>query len=138
MFPGTGASHCKMPRGTNDFSKADLKDFDDWLTMAEQYGFYIIVRPGPYICAEWDNGGYPQWLLTEKETRRPPVAAAGMKLRSDDPVYPVMVQTLVYDAVCPVIARHQITRKEHGQPGVISSGWKMNMKLPQVSRRRRK
>src|SRR5271154_848711 len=56
----------QMPSGTNDFSKVDLKDLDDWLTMAEHYGFYIIVRPGPYICAEWATGGFPQWLLTKK------------------------------------------------------------------------
>ena len=105
----------QMPRGTNDFSKADLKDFNDWLTMAEQYGFYIIVRPGPYICAEWDNGGYPQWLLTKKPAN--PLRSQEW-LRSDDPVYLSWCRHW-YDAVCPVIARHQITRKEPGQPGVI-------------------
>ena len=50
--------------GTNDFSKVNLADLDDWLKMAEEFGLYVIVRPGPYICAEWDTGGYPQWLLT--------------------------------------------------------------------------
>ncbi len=28
-------------------------------------GLYAIVRPGPYICAEWDNGGLPAWLFRE-------------------------------------------------------------------------
>ncbi|HTR41321.1 MAG TPA: beta-galactosidase [Pseudomonadales bacterium] len=105
----------QMPRGTNDFSRADLKDFDDWLTMAEQYGFYIIVRPGPYICAEWDNGGYPQWLLTKKPAN--PLRSQEW-LRTDDPVYLSWCKHW-YDAVCPVIARHQITRKAPGQLGVI-------------------
>ncbi len=105
----------QMPAGTNDFSKADLKDFDDWLTMAEQYGFYIIVRPGPYICAEWDTGGFPQWLLTRKPEK--PLRSEGW-LRSDDPVF-LSWSRHWYDAVCPVIARHQITRKAPGQPGVI-------------------
>jgi hypothetical protein len=105
----------QMPADVNDFSKVDLKDFDDWLTMAEQFGFYVIVRPGPYICAEWDTGGYPQWLLTKKPEN--PLRSQGW-LRSDDPVYLSWCRHW-YDAVCPVIARHQITRKAPGQPGVI-------------------
>ena len=105
----------QMPDNTNDFSKVDLKDFDDWLTMAEQFGFYIIVRPGPYICAEWDTGGYPQWLLAKKPEN--PLRSEGW-LRSDDPVY-LSWSKHWYDAVCPVIAKHQITRKAPGQPGVI-------------------
>jgi hypothetical protein len=105
----------QMPAGTNDFSKVELKDIDDWLTMAEQYGFYIIVRPGPYICSEWDTGGFPQWLLTKKPET--PLRSEGW-LRSDDPVYLAWSKHW-YDAVCPVIARHQITRKAPGQPGVI-------------------
>jgi hypothetical protein len=105
----------QMPEGTNDFSKVDLKDFDDWLTMAEKYGFYIIVRPGPYICAEWDTGGYPQWLLRKRPAQ--PLRSEAW-LRTDDPVYLAWCKHW-YDAVCPVIARHQITRKAPGQPGVI-------------------
>lgn len=105
----------QMPRGTKDFSKVDLKDLDDWLTMAEQHGLYVIVRPGPYICAEWDTGGYPQWLLT-KEPKQP-LRSEGW-LRSDDPVYLSWCKHW-YDAVCPVIAKHQITRKAPGETGVI-------------------
>jgi Glycosyl hydrolases family 35 len=105
----------EMPAGTNDFSKVDLKDFNDWLNMAEQFGFYIIVRPGPYICSEWATGGFPQWLLTKKPQQ--PLRPQGW-LRSDDPVFLAWSKHW-YDAVCPVIAPHQITRKLPGQPGVI-------------------
>mgnify|MGYP000376319415 CR=1 FL=1 len=28
----------------------------------DEYGFYTIVRPGPFICAEYSGGGYPRWL----------------------------------------------------------------------------
>jgi len=46
-----------------DFSKlTGIQDFEDWLTMAEEYGLNTIIRPGPYICAEWDNGAFPLWL----------------------------------------------------------------------------
>lgn len=105
----------QMPTGLNDFSKADLNGFDEWLTMAEQFGFYVIVRPGPYICAEWDTGGFPQWLLT-KEPKTPPQGEGW--LRSDDPIFLAWSKHW-YDAVCPVIAKHQITRKAPGQGGVI-------------------
>jgi hypothetical protein len=105
----------EIPAGTNDFSKVDLKDLNDWLDMAEQFGFYIIVRPGPYICSEWSTGGFPQWLLTKKPQQ--PLRPQGW-LRSDDPVFLAWSKHW-YDAVCPVIAPHQITRKSPGQPGVI-------------------
>ncbi|HEV2436027.1 MAG TPA: beta-galactosidase [Verrucomicrobiae bacterium] len=105
----------QLPASTNDFSKVNLKDLDDWLTMAEHYGLYVIVRPGPYICAEWATGGYPEWLLTKKPEAQ---TSSDGWLRSDDPVYLAWCKHW-YDAVCPVIARHQITRKAPGQPGVI-------------------
>ncbi|HUC84106.1 MAG TPA: beta-galactosidase, partial [Candidatus Acidoferrales bacterium] len=105
----------RMPSGTNDFSKVNLKDLDDWLTLAEQKGLYVIVRPGPYICAEWATGGFPEWLLTKKPAD--PLRSEGW-LRSDDPVFLAWSRHW-YDAVCPVIAKHQITRKTPGDPGVI-------------------
>ena len=108
-------SEPQMPSGLDDFSKVNLQDLDDWLTMAERYGFYVIVRPGPYICAEWATGGFPQWLLTKKPEH--PLCSEGW-LRSDDPVFLAWSKHW-YDAVCPVIAKHQITRKAPGSPGVI-------------------
>ena len=108
-------SEQQMPAGTNDFSKVDLEDLDDWLTMAEQFGFYVLVRPGPYICAEWATGGYPQWLLEKKPDE--PLRRSGW-LRSDDPVYLAWSEHW-FAAVSPVIAKHQINRKPPGSPGVI-------------------
>ena len=108
-------SEPKMPAGTNDFSKVNLTDLDDFLKMAEEFGLYVIVRPGPYICAEWDTGGYPQWLLAKKPAQ--PLRDKAW-LRTDDPVYLAWCKHW-YDAVCPVIAKHQITRKPPGEPGVI-------------------
>jgi len=105
----------EKPAGLDDFSKVDLTDLDDFLTMAESYGLYVLVRPGPYICAEWDTGGYPQWLMPLKPAK--PLRDKEW-LRTDDPVYLAWCKHW-YQAVCPVIARHQITRKAPGQPGVI-------------------
>ncbi|MGC3990394.1 MAG: beta-galactosidase [Chthoniobacteraceae bacterium] len=107
----------EMPKSTDDFSKVTgLQDFDDWLTMAEDCGLYVIVRPGPYICAEWDNGGFPLWLSALK-TPAQPLHKEGW-MRSDDPTFLAWTKHW-FDAVCPIIAKHQITRKAPGQPGVI-------------------
>ena len=84
----------QVPAGPDDTSKLDMSDLHDWLEMAtQQFGFYVVLRPGPYICAEWDGGGYPQWLLTAAagHLRRP----AGCGYRSDDPALPRLVQALV-------------------------------------------
>jgi beta-galactosidase len=47
--------------GRFDFSgRADVAAF---VRMAEEEGLWVILRPGPYACAEWDFGGFPAWLL---------------------------------------------------------------------------
>ena len=38
------------------------RDLGRFLDLAQDAGLDVIVRPGPYICAEWDNGGLPAWL----------------------------------------------------------------------------
>lgn len=38
---------------------------------------YVLIRPGPFVCAEWDFGGHPYWLLKDEN----------IKLRSTDPKY---------------------------------------------------
>jgi hypothetical protein len=106
-------SEPEMPSGLDDFSKVNLDDLDDWLSMAESYGFYTIVRPGPYICAEFDTGGFPQWLVGKKSANYD-----GEWLRSDNPTF-LSWSEHWYAAVCPVIAKHQITQKRKGKPGVI-------------------
>lgn len=133
-----------MPSSLEDFSGVDLSDFKEWLHMAQdEFGFYTIIRPGPYICAEWDGGGFPRWLLT----KMPPAArmpsgqandvqgAAGADavpgagaaqarlarevwLRSDEPGFVAWSEHWLR-AVCPVIAQAQITRRPPGHGGVI-------------------
>jgi len=63
--------HERQP-GQFDFEgQADLAQF---IRLAQEEELYVILRPGPYVCAEWDFGGYPSWLLKEK----------GMVYRSND------------------------------------------------------
>lgn len=61
--------------GVYDFSGG--RDVAAFLKLAQELGLWAIVRPGPYICAEWDLGGLPSWLLTED----------GMRLRCTYPPF---------------------------------------------------
>ena len=61
--------------GEFDFS-GDL-DVAGFVRTAGELGLNVIVRPGPYICAEWDLGGLPAWLLADKN----------MRLRVNHPAY---------------------------------------------------
>ena len=45
--------------------------------LAQKNDMYVIVRPGPYVCAEWEMGGLPWWLLKKKDIR----------LREQDPYF---------------------------------------------------
>ncbi len=52
--------------GVFDFS--GQKDVAEFLREAQKEGLYVVLRPGPYVCAEWDLGGYPAWLLKDSKT----------------------------------------------------------------------
>src|SRR5438874_12322248 len=60
--------------GEYDFS--GIRDMDRMLDAARDAGIYVIARPGPYINAEVDSGGFPLWLTTKK-----------LRNRSGDPEY---------------------------------------------------
>ena len=45
-----------------EFDYSDMLDIEDFLATAAELGLYAIVRPGPYICSEWDGGALPSWL----------------------------------------------------------------------------
>lgn len=52
-----------------EFCFSGMLDIAEFLRMAQRAGLYAIVRPGPYICAEWDFGGFPAWLLKDENMR---------------------------------------------------------------------
>ncbi len=51
-------------KGTFDFTGNN--DVAEFVRMAKEEGLWVILRPSPYVCAEWEFGGYPYWLQQEK------------------------------------------------------------------------
>ncbi|HEY1194742.1 glycoside hydrolase family 35 protein [Flavobacterium sp.] len=51
----------EQKEGVYDFSGQN--DVAAFVELIKKNGMYCIVRPGPYVCAEWDMGGLPWWLL---------------------------------------------------------------------------
>lgn len=65
----------EQEKGKFDFT--DNNDIAEFCRVAKKNGMYVIVRPGPYVCAEWEMGGLPWWLLKKKDIR----------LREQDPYF---------------------------------------------------
>ncbi|XP_034557095.1 beta-galactosidase-1-like protein 2 [Notolabrus celidotus] len=51
------------------FNFEDQLDLEAYLRLAASLGLWVILRPGPYICAEWDLGGLPSWLLRDQNMK---------------------------------------------------------------------
>jgi beta-galactosidase GanA len=86
--------HSPAP-GVYDFS--GVRDIERLLNIAEDVGIYVIARPGPYINAETDSGGFPGWLVTQKG-----------RARSSAPDFTAAYRDWLRH-VDQIIARHQIT-----------------------------
>lgn len=69
-----------------------MADVVRYVQLAGELGLRVILRPSPYICAEWEFGGLPAWLL----------ACPGIRLRCMDPVYLTKVDAY-YDALIPLL-----------------------------------
>ena len=52
-----------------EFDFTGNNDVAEFCRLAQKNGMYVIVRPGPYVCAEWEMGGLPWWLLKKKDIR---------------------------------------------------------------------
>lgn len=77
-------------------------DFVAFIKACQKEGLYVLVRPGPYVCTEWDFGGFPGWILADPET----------KVRSMDPRF--MKPAMAYlEKVSAMLKPHQI---ENGGP----------------------
>lgn len=74
-------------------------DLGRFLDEVAAQGMFAIVRPGPYICAEWDNGGLPAWLFQKP----------GTGIRGNEPTYLAAVEEY-YGRLAPIIVPRQIDR----------------------------
>ncbi len=70
-------------------------DLPAFLDLAAAEGLHVLLRPGPYICAEWEGGGLPSWLLAEP----------GIRLRSQDPKYLTAVESYLTHLLPPLLDR---------------------------------
>ncbi|KAM4667902.1 beta-galactosidase-1-like protein isoform 2-T2 [Amazona ochrocephala] len=70
--------------GVYDF--AGDRDVEAFLDLTAELGLLVILRPGPYICAEWEMGGLPSWLLWKPD----------IVLRSSDPAYLAAVDSWLH------------------------------------------
>lgn len=81
-----------------EFCYEGILDIERFLKLAQELGLYAIVRPSPYICAEWEWGGLPAWLMKEE-----------LRVRSSDSVY---LQHLdeYYVSLIPKLAKLQLAQ----------------------------
>ncbi len=82
-----------------EFCFEGILDVERFIQQAEELGLYVIIRPSPYICAEWEFGGLPGWLLRED----------GMRLRVNYPPFLRHVEEY-YKVLLPRLVPWQITR----------------------------
>ena len=82
-----------------EFNFEGICDFERFLDTAQKLGLYAIVRPSPYICAEWELGGLPSWLL----------AVTGLQPRCKNEAYYQNVRDY-YKVLLPRLVNHQIDK----------------------------
>ena len=77
-------------------------DVAAFVKMAQEEGLWVVLRPSPYVCAEWEFGGYPYWLQN----------VPGLKVRSQEPQY-IAAYSRYLHAVGKQLAGLQVN---HGGP----------------------
>ncbi|MVA76776.1 beta-galactosidase [Auraticoccus sp. F435] len=96
--------HVRRPDAEPDLTGD--RDLGAFLDEAGRQGLDVLVRPGPYICAEWDLGGLPSWLLAEEGLR---TRERGVNLRTADPAWLRHVDAW-FDRLIPVIGSRQVSQ----------------------------
>jgi beta-galactosidase len=79
------------------FDTDGILDLPRFLRLVGEAGLYAIVRPGPFICAEWDNGGLPPWLFREP----------GVGIRRHEPRFLDEVEKYLHQ-VLALVRPHQV------------------------------
>jgi beta-galactosidase GanA len=94
--------HSPAP-GVYDFT--GIRDMDKAITMAEDAGLYVIIRPGPYVNAELTMGGMPGYIARQTAVSR-----------TDDPAFLKEADDWLTH-IDAIVAKHQITRVGKGEKG---------------------
>ena len=81
------------------FSLDGILDLPRFLELAAAEGLHVLLRPGPYICAEWEGGGLPSWLLADPT----------MELRTTHPGFLAAVDDYL-DRLLPAVLPYLATR----------------------------
>lgn len=76
-----------------EFDFTGQNDLAEFIRLCDKNGMKVILRPGPYVCAEWEMGGLPWWLLKKKD----------IQLRENDPYFLERV-SIFEDAVARQVA----------------------------------
>ncbi|WP_455675002.1 glycoside hydrolase family 35 protein [Pradoshia sp.] len=79
-----------------EFQFSHMADVEAFVELAGKLGLYVILRPSPYICAEWEFGGLPAWLLKDKN----------IELRCSNETFMKHVSDY-YDELIPRLASYQ-------------------------------
>lgn len=82
-----------------EFDFGGDNDVAEFVRIAQEEGLWVILRPGPYSCAEWEFGGFPSWLLKTPD----------MRVRTSDPRF-VAAATRYLQEVGRQLAPLQVTR----------------------------
>jgi len=90
-------NHHELAEGQWDFQGE--RDVAAFLRLAAEAGLWVVARPGPYICSEWDGGGLPAYLFTDGQ----------MRLRDNDPRFLQHVARW-YDRILPVLRAFELGR----------------------------
>jgi len=83
----------------NEWNFTGDGDFEKFLNLEQELGLTALVRVGPYVCAEWESGGWPLWLRFKP----------AMNLRTADPEF-LKWNDHWYDKILPMVEKHQISK----------------------------
>lgn len=78
-----------------EWNFSGMRDLEHFLKLAAENNLYVVARPGPYICSEWDGGALPAWLFT-----------MDLQLRQYDPAYLEQVERW-FSRIFPILKRYQ-------------------------------
>ncbi|AEI44801.1 Glb1 [Paenibacillus mucilaginosus KNP414] len=88
-------NHHEREPGVWDFGGE--RDVEAFLKLAAEEGLWVVARPGPYICSEWDGGALPAHLLTDRS----------MRLRDNDPNF-LRATDRWFSRILPILSRFEL------------------------------